>query len=178
MKNSEARLRNTGFFDEVNLSSEETNIPGRRNLRITVKEGRTGNLSFGAGFSSVESAVVFAELTQGNFDLFNYRSMFQGDGQKFRLRISLGSSSNQLVLAFEEPWLFERELAFGFELFRTESDFNSSLYDELRTGFEVYFRKRLFELVEGRLSYRLESVDIQDVDSGASSVIRRDREIR
>ncbi len=172
MKNSEARLRNTGFFEEVNLAPEETNIPGRRNMRITVKEGRTGNLTFGAGFSSVESAVVFAELTQGNFDLFNYRSMFQGDGQKFRIRLSLGTKSSQALLAFEEPWLFERELAFGFEAFRSESSYNSSIYDELRTGFETYFRKRLFELVEGRLSYRLENVEIMDVDSNASKAIK------
>lgn len=172
MKNSEARLRNTGFFEEVNLAPEETGIPGRRNLRINVKEGRTGNLTFGAGFSSVESAVVFAELTQGNFDLFNYRSMFQGDGQKFRMRLSLGSKSNQALIAFEEPWLFERELAFGFELFRSESSYNSSIYDELRTGFETYFRKRLFELVEGRLSYRLENVDINNVDATASNAIK------
>lgn len=172
MKTSEARLRNTGFFEEVNLSPEPTDIPNRRNLRITVKEGRTGNLTFGAGFSSVERAVVFAEVTQGNFDLFNHRSMFQGDGQKFRLRLSLGSRSNQVLLAFEEPWVFERELAAGFEIFRSESDFNSSLYNELRTGFEVYARKRVWELVEGRLSYRLESVDIFDVDNNASNAIK------
>jgi outer membrane protein insertion porin family len=55
-----------------------------------VKEGRTGNLTFGAGFSSLERAVIFAELTQSNFDLFNRRSFFQGDGQKFRLRMQLG----------------------------------------------------------------------------------------
>jgi NADPH2:quinone reductase len=37
----------------------------------------------------------------------------------------------------------------------------------LRTGFEVYLRKRLFELVEGRLSYGLEYVDIFDVAAAA-----------
>jgi outer membrane protein insertion porin family len=49
------------------------------------------------------------------------------------------------------------------ELYRTESDYNSSEYNELRTGFEIYLRRRLFELVEARMSYRLESVDIFDV---------------
>jgi outer membrane protein insertion porin family len=172
MKVSEARLRNTRYFERVNLSPEPVNIPNRRNLRIAVQEGQTGNLTFGAGFSSVESIVAFAELTQSNFDLFNYRSFFQGDGQKFRLRLSLGSESNEVILTFEEPWLFERRLAFGFEAFRTETDFNSSVFDELRTGFEVYFRKRLFELVEGRLSYRLEEVEIFDVSPLASTAIR------
>ena len=165
MNNSKLRLENTRFFDEVNVSPESTNLPGRRNLKIAVKEGRTGNLSFGAGFSSLESAIVFAELSQSNFDLFNRKSFFQGDGQKFRLRLQLGSRSSEATLSFEEPWLFERELALGFTLYRTSSDFFGNLYAETRTGAEVYLRKRLFELVEGRLGYTYEIVDIQDVDA-------------
>ena len=164
MEVSERRLQNTAFFEEVRLNPEPTNIPGRKDLGITVREGRTGNFTFGAGFGSVESAVVYFEISQGNFDLFNYRSGFQGDGQKFRFRASVGTSSNQVLIAFEEPWLFEQRLAFGVEIYRTESDFNSADYNELRTGFELYLRRRLFELVEARLSYRLELVEIFDVD--------------
>ncbi len=163
MKTSETRLKNTRYFENVTLNDETTNIPGRKNLNVTVTEGPTGNFSFGAGFSSVENMVVFLKLTQGNFDLFNWRNGFQGDGQKFRLRTSLGKSSNEVVIAFEEPWLFEQRLALGTELFRRESEFNSTDYDERRTGFEVYLRRRLFELVEARFSYSFEFVDIFDV---------------
>ena len=70
----------------------------------------------------------------------------------------------KFLIAFEEPWLFEQRLAFGVEIYRTESDYNSADYNELRTGFELYLRRRLFELVEARLSYRMELVDIFDVD--------------
>jgi len=166
MKISKQILENTRFFEEVSVTPETTTIPGRKNLKIAVKEGRTGNLTFGAGFSSLERAVIFAELTQSNFDLFNRRSVFQGDGQKFRLRLQLGSRSSEAVLSFEEPWLFEQRLALGFSIFRSESDYNSSYYQEIRTGAEVYLRKRLFELVEGRLSYGYEIVDIKDVEPG------------
>ena len=164
MKISKLRLENTRFFDDVNLSPQETNIPGRRNLRVAVKEARTGNPTFGAGFSSVERVTVFAELSQANFDLFNRRSLFQGDGQKFRLRLQLGSLSSEAVLSFEEPWLFERELAMGFSLYRTSSEYNSDYYTQVATGGEIYLRKRLFELVEGRLSYTYEVIGIDDVD--------------
>jgi outer membrane protein insertion porin family len=175
MKNSEAILKNTRYFDEVQLSPESTNIPGRRNLKIRVKEGRTGNFQFGAGFSSLERAVVFFEVSQSNFDLFKWRSPFlQGDGQKFRLRGSLGSYSNELVLAFEEPWLFERRLAFGFELFRRETDFNSATYNEMRTGIDLYLRKRLFGLINGQVAYRYEIVDLQDVSFAAPLLIREE----
>ncbi len=174
MENSKVRLENTRYFESVILAPESTRIPNRKDLRVIVQEGRTGNLTFGAGFSSLERAVFFAEISQSNFDLFNWRSYFQGDGQKFRLRLQVGSRSSEVVLAFEEPWLFEKRLAFGFEIFRTSSEFNSSLYDETRTGFEVYLRKRLIELIEGRLSYRLENVEILDVDDDASSAIKEE----
>lgn len=171
MKISKLRLENTRFFDDVQLSPQETNIPGRRDIRVAVREARTGNLTFGAGFNSVESATVFAEVSQGNFDLFNYRSFFQGDGQKFRLRLQLGSRSSDTSISFEEPWLFERQLAVGFSAYRSSSEFNSDYYTQVSTGAEVYLRKRLFEYVDGKLSYTYEIVEITDVDPSASSFV-------
>lgn len=176
METSENRLKNTRYFENVRLNPEYTNIPGRRDLGVAVSEGRTGNLTFGAGFGSIERAVVFFELTQGNFDLFNWGSGFRGDGQKFRVRASIGNRSSQVLVAFEEPWLFEQRLAFGTELFRTESEFNSTDFNELRTGFEFYLRRRLIELVEARMSYRYEVVDIFDVGFGTSASGSPDRE--
>jgi outer membrane protein insertion porin family len=167
MKISKLRLENTRFFEDVSVTPQETNIPGRRNLRVAVKEGRTGNLSFGAGFSTLERATVFAEISQGNFDLFNHRSLFQGDGQKFRLKLSLGSLSSEVSFAFEEPYFLERQLALGLQLFRTSSEYNSSYYTEISTGGEVYLRKRLFGLVEARLSYTYQVISIEDVSSNA-----------
>ncbi len=172
MNISKNRLDNTRFFEDVNMTPEVTNIPGRRNLKVVVREGRTGNLTFGAGFSSLESAVIFAEVSQSNFDLFNRRSFFQGDGQKFRLRMQLGSRSSEVVMSFEEPWLFERELAVGGQVFRASSDYNSALYEEIRTGGEIYLRKRLFEWVEGRFSYTYEVVEIANVDPSASPIFQ------
>ena len=174
MKASQRRLQNTRFFEQVNVVPEPTTVEGRRNLKISVTEARTGNLTFGVGFSSLERAIVFAELTQGNFDLFNPRGGFQGAGQKLRLRLELGTRSSQAILAFEEPWLFQQQLALGFQIYRTESEFFSRNYTELRTGFEVYLRKRLIELIEGRLSYTLELVDISRVGPNTPLTIRRE----
>jgi outer membrane protein insertion porin family len=176
MKISQLRLENTRFFESTNVTPQETNIPGRRNLRIAVHEGRTGNLTFGAGFSSLERATLFAEVSQANFDLFNRRSFFQGDGQKFRLRMQLGSLSSEVVLSFEEPWLFEKQLGLGFSVFRTSSEYNSTFYSQIQTGFEVYLRKQLYGFLdsrwESRLSYTYEVFDIEDVSPSASPIIQ------
>ncbi len=172
MKDSENRLKNTRFFDEVKLSPEASGIPNRRNLKITLKEGRTGNITFGAGFSTVENLVGTVELTQTNFDWRKYSNYFQGAGQKFRIRASIGLYSNQVIVSYEEPWVFNRELAFGTELFRTDSGYYSDYYSEVRLGATFYLRKRIYELIETRLSYTVEDVQIYDVSSDAPSFIK------
>ena len=182
METSEARLRNTRFFEKVSLddepiASKDPELQNkRRNLIVDVEEGRTGHVSFGMGFSTLERAMMFAEFRQGNFDLFRWRSphRLQGDGQKFRLRLKLGSRSNEARLALEEPWFLNRRIAAGIELFREKSDYFSSFYDEMRVGFEVYFRKRIFELVEGRVFYRFEDVLIDDVIASAPAFIKEE----
>ncbi len=171
MKVSKARLDNTRFFDDVETSPQETNIPGRRNLRVAVKEGRTGNLTFGAGYSTLERASVFAEISQSNFDLFNPHSLFQGDGQKFRIRLELGELSSQAIISFEEPYLFQKQLALGVSLFRTSSDYNSTFYDEVDLGATISLRKHLFELVDATLAYTYQIIEIQNVAPSASSII-------
>jgi outer membrane protein insertion porin family len=172
MKISKQRLQNTGFFDDVDAEPESTNIPQRRDLKIAVKEARTGNLSFGAGFSSLEKASFYIELSQSNFDIDNSHSFFQGAGQKFRIRLEIGTLSNEAVISFEEPWLFQREVALGGEIYRSTSDYNSNYYQEIDTGITVYLRKRLFEFIDGQVSYTYNVTDINEVTSDASPIIQ------
>ena len=171
MKASEARLKNTRFFDEVNVTHESTNIPGRKNLKVIVTEAPTATFQFGVGYSTTESGSVFAQYTQGNFDLFNWRSFFQGAGQKFQISASIGNYSNEMVLSFEEPYFRQQRIGLGFEIYRRESQYESDYYETTRMGFVVYMRKRLFELFEGRLSYTLEDVNVDLVSTTSSSIL-------
>ncbi len=173
MKISQAKLENTRFFDDVNIKNEPTNIPGRENMRVAVKEGRTGALTFGAGYSSLEKATVFAEVSQSNFDLFNARSLFQGDGQKFRIRLELGQLSSEAIISFEEPYLNQQPLALGTSLFRTSSDYNSTYYSEVDEGGTISLSKPLFEQIRSTLAYTYQIYQIQNVSPSASQVIRQ-----
>jgi outer membrane protein insertion porin family len=174
MENSKLRLENSRYFESVNVAPEETNIPGRKNLRVIVEEGRTGNFTFGAGFSSLEKASFFTEISMGNFDIFNWRSFFQGDGQKFRVRVSVGSRRNETVIEFQEPWFLEKRLALGIQLFREDTDRLVSEYDQQSTGMSLSLRQRLFELVEGVYSYRLERIELTNVSPNLISIYGRD----
>ena len=134
------RLDNLGYFAKVETYPEETDIPGRKDLTILVQEKRTGSLSFGGGFSTVDKLVGFAELTQGNFDLFNWPS-FTGGGQKFRLRLQYGTERKDFVLAITEPYFLDRRLSLGGQVFFNEANYLSAQYNQRNYGFSLELRK-------------------------------------
>ena len=134
------RLENLGYFAKVETYPEETDIPGRKDLTILVQEKRTGSLSFGGGFSTVDKLVGFAELTQGNFDLFNWPS-FTGGGQKFRLRLQYGTERKDFILAITEPYFLDRRLSLSGQLFYNEANYLSAQYNQRNYGFLFEMRK-------------------------------------
>jgi outer membrane protein insertion porin family len=164
------RLENLGYFAKVETYPEETDIPGRKDLTIQVQEKRTGSLSFGGGFSTVDQLVGFAELTQGNFDLFNWPS-FTGGGQKFRLRIQYGTQRKDLILALTEPYFLDRRLSLSGQLFYAEANYLSAQYDQRNYGFSTELRKPINSYIYASLGYTLQDVDIFNVDPSASDFI-------
>ena len=164
------RLENLGYFAKVETYPEETDIPGRKDLTILVQEKRTGSLSFGGGFSTVDQLVGFAELTQGNFDLFNWPS-FTGGGQKFRLRLQYGTQRKDFILALTEPYFLDRRLSLSGQLFYTEANYLSAQYDQRNYGFSTELRKPINSYIYASLGYTLQDVDIFNVDPSASDFI-------
>jgi outer membrane protein insertion porin family len=164
------RLDNLGYFAKVETYPEETDIPGRKDLTILVQEKRTGSFSFGGGFSTVDKLVGFAELTQGNFDLFNWPS-FTGGGQKFRLRIQYGTERRDLILQITEPYFLDRRLALTGQAFYTEADYLSAEYNQRNYGFSIELRKPITSYIYASLGYQLQDVDIFNVDPTASDFI-------
>jgi outer membrane protein insertion porin family len=115
----------------------------------------------------VDSLVGFAEITQGNFDLF-HPPTFTGGGQKLRLFIQIGTERQDYELTFTEPWFLNRKLALGVDLFRHQYDFDSphNIFDETRTGISLSLRRALWsDFFIGSVSYTLEDVGI-NLNSG------------
>ena len=164
---SEARLRNTQFFEEVRVTPVPTPVPGQSDLRVTVKEGPTGQVSFGAGYSTVEGLVGFVEYAESNFDFANSEGWYRGDGQKFRVRLSVGSLTNSFEHSFEEPALWERDLAVGYSIERRYAGYASANYSVLSEGVSVYARRRIFSNIEGRLGYNIRRMSVDNVTASA-----------
>jgi outer membrane protein insertion porin family len=159
---SQRRLEGLQYFDKVDIRPEPSDIPNHPNMVIGVEEKNTGNLTMGAGFSSVDSVVGFVEVSQGNFDLFHPPN-FTGGGQKFRLRVQLGTQRQDYELAFTEPWFLGRKLQLSVDLYRHDLAFQSieSIYTEVETGGRVGLTKALgSDFLIGSAGYTLEQVGI------------------
>ena len=167
---SKKRLENLGFFSKVETYPEDTGVAGRKDLTIQVEEKRTGSLSFGGGFSTIDQLVGFAELTQGNFDIMNWPS-FTGGGQKFRLRVQIGNLRKDIILALTEPWFLDRPLSLSGQAFYNEANYLSSIYDQRDYGFAVELRKPITPYLYSSLGYRLEDLEIFNVAASASDAI-------
>ncbi len=132
---SRNQIRALGFFKDVTIDEQPSAQPDRTTLRVQVEEQPTGELSFSAGYSSVEKAVIDLGITERNF---------RGRGQNVRGRVSVGSLRQQVDLGFTEPRFMGRDLRAGIDLFSFRYDLSqfaaydtSSLGGTLRVGFPL-----------------------------------------
>ncbi len=172
LRRSKERLVNLGFFEEINYNTESTEVANQRDLIVEVKEAKTGTFSFGGGYSTVEDFIGFFEIEQRNFDWKNF-PYFTGDGQNLSFRAELGTLSENSSLSFTEPWLFDYPISFGFDLYRITHDRDNDAgwgYDEKRTGGDIRLGKELSEYVKGNIAYRLEQIEIDNIDPSASEI--------
>jgi outer membrane protein insertion porin family len=167
------RLMNTKYFSKVETYPADTLVPGRKDLNVIVEEQRTGSFNFGAGFSSIDKLLGFAEITQGNFDVTRW-PYFTGGGQKFRIRAQYGTERKDFIISLTEPYFLDREIAVGAEAFYREASFTSNVYNERHYGFDINARKRLSQFVTGRAEYRLENIGIFNIDNSASDTIKNE----
>ncbi len=174
LKRSKERLYNLGFFEDVRFDTEPGSLPNTKNLVVTVKEQKTGEFSFGGGYSSIDSILGFAQIRQKNFDWQNTKT-FTGAGQDLGLRLELGSVRKNGELSFTEPWVFGHPYSFGFDLYRREfsrSGNSGYFFNQRKTGFDLRLGKEFTEYDKGLLMYKLEEVKISDIPSDASQLLK------
>jgi len=174
IKRSKERIYNLGFFENVSFDTEPTEVPNIQNLIVTVKETKTGEFSFGGGYSSVDMLVGFVEVTQRNFDILNFPT-FTGGGQNLAIRAELGMVRNNFNISWTDPWILGFPYLFGFDAYRASHNKSGDLgwmYDETRTGGAIRLGKELTERLYAMATYKLEDVNISNIVSGASQAIK------
>ncbi|MBV8415633.1 MAG: outer membrane protein assembly factor BamA, partial [Verrucomicrobia bacterium] len=161
---SKKRLEGLQYFERVDTYASDTAVPGRKDLNVIVQEKRTGNLNFGLGFSTTDGLLGFAELSQGNFDITNWRT-FTGAGQKFRARVQLGTQTKNASVELSEPYFLDQRLAVGGRLFFDEFNYYSTEYDQRDYGFDIFARKPITNFLSMKLDYTIQEIDLYNINS-------------
>ncbi|MEO5865895.1 MAG: outer membrane protein assembly factor BamA [Sphingomonas sp.] len=137
VKRSQDRINSLGFFqDKFEIKQTPGSSPDRVVLEANVEEKSTGELSLSAGYSSLEKFIIQASVTQHNF---------RGKGQELRASVNYSTYSKSVELGFTDPYLFDKNIAIGGDIFRRDyNSFNfnqngdrNTTYSQVSTGFQL-----------------------------------------
>ncbi len=145
VKRSRDRIRSLGYFqDKLEIDQKPGSAPDKVILEANVQEKSTGQLQISAGYSSLEKFIVNLSIEQANF---------RGKGQTVRASADWSLYSKSVSVGFTEPYLFDKNVAFGTDIFRrdyksydqTATDNRNTTYNETTTGFQLRFGFQLTE---------------------------------
>lgn len=118
VKRSQDRIQSLGYFQEkLEIKQTQGSAPDRVVLGVDVEEKSTGELQLSAGYSSLEKFIISLSVAQRNF---------RGMGQELNAGVNYSRYSKSIQLGFTEPYLFDRSILLGGEIYRR--DYNSFNY--------------------------------------------------
>nr|WP_279639126.1 outer membrane protein assembly factor BamA [Sphingomicrobium sediminis] len=153
IRRSEDRIKSLGFFQEE-LAIEQVPLGDDRvALALDVEERPTGQISFSAGYSSLENFLLAASISQNNF---------MGKAQQLSAGVNWSRYSQSVQVGFAEPYFLGRPILLGVDLYRR--DFNSfnfvgndrrTTYSQVSTGGGVRIGFPVTEYISAGARYRL-----------------------
>ena len=162
LRNTNMKLQNLNYFDDVRITTQQGSSPDRMDLRITVKEKRTGSLSAGLGYSTEDYLMLMGSAAENN--LF-------GRGQRLELKANVGSKNTYFTLTFTEPWLFDLPLSFGAEIYNWQREYTSYDKDALGTNIRLGMPTGM-KYTSFYTRYRFEQADVSGISDTASIIIQ------
>ena len=159
VKRSTARINSLGYFQErFEVDQKPGSAPDRIILEANVEEKPTGQLQLSAGYSSLEGLIFQGSIEQRNF---------RGRGQTIGLNLGYSQYSKQVNLSFTEPYVFDRNVSLGVNLYRRDSNsFNylnskrNTIFRQATTGLEIRAGIPVTEYVSAIASYTLNYDDV------------------
>jgi outer membrane protein insertion porin family len=134
LKFSVKRLNQLGYFKALEGKPGEVDVqkvtddPAKTNqvnIKLKLEEQNRNSLTFGAGVSEFEG--VFGQLS---FQTSN----FLGRGESLTVSLQSGSRAQTYSLGFTEPFLFDRNITGGAQIFRTNVRYISQFTQESTGG--------------------------------------------
>jgi outer membrane protein insertion porin family len=159
LKYSVKRLNQLGYFKplEEGKGIDVQKTPGEKNqvdVTLKLEEQNRNQLTFGAGVSQFEG--FFGQLS---FQTSN----FLGRGESLTLSLQAGSRSENYQLAFTEPFLFDRNITGGVDVYKRTLRYIDQFTQEatggnVTSGFPLAGFSRMF------LTYSYEAVKVSDLN--------------
>ena len=162
MNKSRDRLKRTGYFKEVEFTTSRGSTDEKINLEIKTEEAPTGAISFGVGYSTLESVVGSASISDRNLFGLGYQGF---------LRFSLGLKTQSFRLSFTDPYFLGYPYAVGTDLYHERVEWFTTYYYNL-TGGDIRIGKTFTDTFHIDLGYKLESVDVYHVSQDASFFVK------
>jgi len=166
------RLNALGFFKSVDIKRRPGSSQDRVILDVDLVEQSTGELSFGAGYSTSEGVIGDVSISERNL---------LGNGQFLRLRLAGSLERMQIDLSFTEPRFLDQNLSAGFDLFHKEIDMTKEAgYESTRTGGTVRLGFPLSEDLWMQTGYTLEyaSLDVNEHSTNVSELVKLENDLR
>jgi len=162
MNKSRDRLKRTGFFKEVELTTSRGSTEEKINLDIKVEEAPTGALSFGIGYSSIESVVGTVSISDRNLFGYGYHGSF---------KVALGWETQNFRLSFTDPYFLGYPYAAGIDLYHENVEIFDT-YSYKIIGGDIRFGKELTDKIRIDAMYKLENINVYNVTDDASIYIK------
>ncbi len=156
LKEANRRIRNLGFFEEVQITDRPGSAEDLSVVEVAVDERLTGTFSIGLGYSSVDKLMAQGSITQENF---------LGRGLDVSLSGSVGSKSTTYSLAVTDPYFLDTEWTLGGEVYRSQREYRD--YDDYRTGGAIRAGHPVSRNSRVFLTYRYEQKEIRNLSAVA-----------
>lgn len=164
LNRSKKRINDLNFFEKVEVEQQPGSAPDQTVIDVSVEEKSTGALSLGAGYSTSGGPLFEFSISENNL---------LGKGQRLGFTANLAAEKTKFNISFTEPYLFDRELAGGFDLYKTTEQYDdSSSFDKSRTGLTLRTSYPFSTYTTQRWSYNIDETTIEDVDASASTLIK------
>jgi len=161
LKESIRRLNQLGYFKPLEGKEDEISVqptPGREGLvdiKLKFQEQNRNQISFGAGVSQFD----------GFFGQLSYQTAnFLGRGEVFGVSLQKGARAQQYQLSFSEPYLFDRPLTAGAEVYSRQFVYPLQ-FTQQSTGGNVIFGWPLARNLRMYLGYGYEQTKVYDIAS-------------
>jgi len=158
--------------------SPEGDVPGQKDARVGLTEGKTGMVMLGAGVTSDSGVIGQLMFEQRNFDIhdkpkslmdFITGNAYKGAGQSLRISLAPGTELSEYSVTFSEPYLNDKPI--GLDLSGSSWMRWRESYDERRAKGYIGLEKRYKNKWRRSIGFRAENVSVDNLDSDAPQEI-------